>query len=57
MQLAGYGVFASWFDGSRAYTTPRAVKQQAALVLAAIVAMMTLDAATNTLWNTSNDGV
>eukprot|EP00892_Ulva_mutabilis_P002366 jgi/Ulvmu1/1212/UM109_0010.1 len=51
----GYG-FASWFNGSRAYTTPRAVRQQASLVLAAIAAMMTLDAVTNAAWDTSNDG-
>lgn len=54
---AGYGAFASWFHSSRAYTTPRAVRQQATLVVAAIVAMMTLDAVTNAAWNSSNDGV
>lgn len=54
---AEYGGFTSWFYSSGRTRTAEAIRQQATLVVFALGGLVLLDAAANSLWNISNEGV
>lgn len=54
---ADYSTFTSWFFSTNRYRTPRVIRQQAALVVAALSGLILLDVASNAAWDMSNKGV